>query len=87
MMRREIDELDFPPLDEFIEMVIDSGAKVYGFKMSMDMMKLTAEDLVDGVEVLGAMGMLELPMVHMCYSSNYLQHLRGSWRLFRRFPE
>ncbi len=59
MMRREIDKLDFPPVDEFIQMVIDSGAKVYGCKMSMDMMKLTAEDLVEGSEVLGAMEMLE----------------------------
>jgi predicted peroxiredoxin len=60
MMRREIDKLDFPPVDEFVEMIVDSGAKVYGCKMSMDMMKLTKEDLVDGAEVLGAMEMLEL---------------------------
>jgi peroxiredoxin family protein len=60
MMRREIDKLDFPPVDEFIEMIIDSGAKVYGCKMSMDMMKLTEDDLVEGSEVLGAMEMLEL---------------------------
>jgi peroxiredoxin family protein len=59
MMRKEIDKLDFPPVDEFIEIVIDSGARVYGCKMSMDMMKLTDEDLVDGAEVLGAMEMLD----------------------------
>jgi predicted peroxiredoxin len=40
--------------------VIDSGAKVFGCKMSMDMMNLTQEDLVDGAEVLGAMEMLDL---------------------------
>jgi len=60
MMRREIDALDFPPVDEFVEMVIDAGANLYGCKMSMDMMKLTADDLVDGAEVLGAMEFLEL---------------------------
>lgn len=60
MMRREIDKLDFPPVDEFMQIVIDSGARVYGCKMSMDMMNLTEEDLVDGAEVLGAMEMLEL---------------------------
>jgi peroxiredoxin family protein len=59
MMRQEIDKLDFPPVDEFIEMIVDSGAKVFGCKMSMDMMKLTADDLVDGAEVLGAMEMLD----------------------------
>jgi peroxiredoxin family protein len=60
MMRQEIDKLDFPPVGEFMQTIIDSGAKVYGCKMSMDMMKLTQEDLVDGAEVLGAMEMLEL---------------------------
>ena len=60
MMRREIDKLDFPPVPEFVEMVVDAGAKVYGCKMSMDMMKLTADDLVDGAEVLGAMEFMEL---------------------------
>ena len=52
MMRKEIDKLDFPPVDEFIELVIDSGARVFGCKMSMDMMKLTGDDLVDGMEML-----------------------------------
>ena len=60
MMRREIDKLDFPPVDEFMQIVIDSGAKVYGCKMSMDMMKLTQEDLIDGAQVLGAMEMLDM---------------------------
>ncbi|NPV57881.1 MAG: hypothetical protein HPY76_14595, partial [Anaerolineae bacterium] len=60
MMRREIDKLDFPPVGEFMEMIIDAGAKVYGCKMSMDMMKLTKADLVDGAEVLGAMEFMDL---------------------------
>jgi len=60
MMRREIDKLDFPPVGEFLEMVMDAGACVYGCKMSIDMMKLTKEDLVDGAEILGAMEFLEI---------------------------
>lgn len=60
MMRKEIDKLGFPPVGEFIEMIMDAGAKVYGCKMSMDMMKLVKEDLVDGAEVLGAMEFIEL---------------------------
>ncbi len=60
MMRREIDKLDFPPVDEFVQIVVDAGAHVYGCKMSMDMMKLTADDLVDGAEVLGAMEFMEI---------------------------
>lgn len=60
MMRREIDKLGFPPVGEFMEMIIDSGANVYGCKMSMDMMNLTAEDLIDGAQVLGAMEFIEM---------------------------
>jgi peroxiredoxin family protein len=60
MMRKEIDKLDFPPIGEFVEMIMDAGTCVYGCKMSMDMMKLTKDDLVDGAEVLGAMEFLEV---------------------------
>ena len=60
MMNREIEKLDFPPVPEFLEMVMDAGANVYGCKMSMDMMKLTRDDLVEGAEVLGAMEFMDL---------------------------
>ena len=60
MMNKEIEKLDFPPVDEFVEMIVDTGACVYGCKMSMDMMKLTKDDLVEGAEVLGAMEFLEV---------------------------
>jgi peroxiredoxin family protein len=60
MMRKEIDKLDFPPVGEFVELLVDSGACVYGCKMSMDMMKLTKDDLVEGADVLGAMEFLEI---------------------------
>lgn len=60
MMKREIEKLDFPDVPEFIEMLVDAGANLYGCKMSMDMMKLTKEDLVEGAEVLGAMEFMEL---------------------------
>jgi peroxiredoxin family protein len=60
MMRKEIDKLGFPPVGEFMEMIVDSGANVYGCKMSMDMMKLTKADLIDGAEVLGAMEFMEI---------------------------
>jgi peroxiredoxin family protein len=60
MMRREIAKLDFPPIPEFVEMVADAGTRLYGCKMSMDMMKLTKADLVEPAEVLGAMEFLEI---------------------------
>ncbi|NOZ07070.1 MAG: hypothetical protein GXP41_12085 [Chloroflexi bacterium] len=61
MMKKEIEKLDFPPVDEFLEMISDAGGKMYGCKMSMDMMKLTKDDLFDGVDgVIGAMEFMEM---------------------------
>lgn len=60
MMNREIAKLDFPPVPEFVQLVMDAGTCLYGCKMSMDMMKLTKDDLVDGADVLGAMEFLEI---------------------------
>ncbi len=60
MMQKQIEKLDFPPVSEFIEILMDSGAHIYACKMAMDMMGLTQEDVVDGAEVLGAMEFLEI---------------------------
>ena len=61
MMRKEIEALDFPPVDEFLEMIHDAGGKMYGCRMAMDMMKLEKEDLFDGIDdVIGAMEFMEM---------------------------
>ncbi len=61
MMKKEIAKLDFPPVREFLQMIVDAGGHLYGCKMSMDMMKLSKEDLFPGVErVLGAMEFMEI---------------------------
>ena len=60
MMNLEIKKLDFPPIPEFMEMIVDAGAHIYGCKMSMDMMNLTEDDLIDGAVVLGAMEFMDI---------------------------
>jgi len=61
MMKKEIAKLDFPPIDEFLQMISDAGAEMYGCKMSMDMMKLSKDDLCDAVDdVVGAMEFMEM---------------------------
>jgi peroxiredoxin family protein len=60
MMRREIKKLGFPRIPEFVQLVMDAGANLYGCKMSMDMMKLTKDDLIEGATVLGAMEFMDL---------------------------
>lgn len=61
MMKKEIEKLQFPDIEEFLEMITDAGGKLYGCKMSMDMMKLDKDDLYEGVEaVVGAMEFMEM---------------------------
>ena len=50
LMKKEMEELDVPPVREFLEMISDSGGKVFACKLAMDMFKLTKEDLWEGVE-------------------------------------
>ncbi len=61
MMKKEIAQLDFPPVREYLQMIVDAGGELYGCKLSMDMMNLTKEDLFEGVtDVVGAMEFMEM---------------------------
>ena len=49
LMRKKIAGVDAPPVREYVQMLVDGGAKLYACKMSVDMMGLKKEDFVDGV--------------------------------------
>jgi len=49
MMRSQMDKLDIPPVDEFLEMITAGGGEIYACKLAMDMFKLTKDDLWDEV--------------------------------------
>jgi peroxiredoxin family protein len=49
-MKNEMEKLDIPEVDEFMEMISDSGGHIYACKLAMDMFKLKKDDLVDSVE-------------------------------------
>ncbi len=49
-LERKMDELDIPPIPEFIEMIADTGAGLYGCQASCDLFGLTTEDLIDQVK-------------------------------------
>lgn len=51
MMRKKIDGAGIPPLDELMDMARLEGVKFVACKMTMDMMGLTKDDLIEGVEV------------------------------------
>jgi peroxiredoxin family protein len=50
LMKSKMKKLDVPPVREYIQMMMDAGAKFYPCKMSVDMFQLKQEDFIDGVE-------------------------------------
>jgi peroxiredoxin family protein len=48
MMKSQMDKLDIPPVDEFLEMITAGGGEVYACKLAMDMFKLEEKDLWEG---------------------------------------
>ncbi len=49
-LERKMEKLDIPELPEFIEMISDTGAGLYGCQASVDLFGLTKDDLVDQVK-------------------------------------
>jgi peroxiredoxin family protein len=56
MMKRQMEKIDIPPIPEFIELVGDSGARLYACKATVDMFDLTMEDFVPQVEEIISVG-------------------------------
>ncbi|WP_153633008.1 DsrE/DsrF/DrsH-like family protein [Prolixibacter sp. SD074] len=50
MMRKGMDDLDMPPVDEFLEMITAGGGEVFACKLAVDMFKLKKEDLSEEVK-------------------------------------
>ena len=56
MMARQMEKLDIPPVREFVELLSDSGARLYACKASVDMFGLTMDEFVpqvDGILTVG----------------------------------
>jgi peroxiredoxin family protein len=50
MMSRQMDKIDIPPVREFIEMISDSGGKLYACQATVDMYGLGMDDFVPQVD-------------------------------------
>ena len=50
MMKKEMEKLDMPPVGEFLEILSDSGCKLWACKLAVDMFHLKKEDLIDEIE-------------------------------------
>ena len=68
LMKKKM-ELEVPPVREYMQMLVDAGAKLYGCKMTCDMMDLTKEDFVDGViDIVTASDFMICPKAPRSYS-------------------
>ena len=56
MMKSQMEALDVPPVDEFIEMIVAGGGELYACKLAFDMFKLKEEDLDDNVSAVITVG-------------------------------
>ncbi len=56
MMQRQMEKIDIPPIPEFIELVADSGVRLYACKATVDMFGLTMADFVPQVEGIISVG-------------------------------
>ena len=54
MMKKQIEEANIPEVEELLEIAQLEGIRLVACRMTMDMMKLTEEDLREGVEVMNA---------------------------------
>ncbi len=52
MMKKEMEKLDIPPVDEFIEMIHDAGANIYACLATVEMFHLKKEDFCDEVDAI-----------------------------------
>ena len=58
---RKMAKLDIPPIPEFIEMIADTGAGIYGCQASCDLFGLTKDDLIEQVKDIITVGEFYAP--------------------------
>jgi len=61
MMNKSLEELEIPPVPEFLELLKASGAKLWACRLSADMNHVDESDLFDGVDgIINASDFIEL---------------------------
>lgn len=55
-MASAMEKLDIPPIPEFVEMIADSGAPLYGCKATVDMFGLSKDDFIPQVDSIITVG-------------------------------
>ena len=50
MMKKEMEDLDIPPVGEFLEILSASGTKIWACKLAMDMFHVKESDMIDDLD-------------------------------------
>jgi len=50
MMKKEMEKLDMPPVDEFLEILSASGVKLWACKLAVEMFHLKEKDLIEDID-------------------------------------
>lgn len=50
MMKSDMEKLDIPPVDEFLDILSASGSKLWACKLAMDMFKIKEDDMIDDLD-------------------------------------
>ncbi len=58
MMKSQMNALDVPPVDEFLDMIVAGGGEIFACKMAADMFKLEMKDLSEHVKDIITVGQL-----------------------------
>ena len=56
MMKKQMDDLDIPPVDEFLDMITAGGGEIYACKLAAEMFKLDMEDFNENVKAIITVG-------------------------------
>ena len=56
MMKKQMDDLDIPPVGEFMDMITAGGGEIYACKLAAEMFKLEMEDLNENVKAIITVG-------------------------------
>ena len=61
MLKEQLDDMDIPPVRDFLDQIVAAGAHLWGCRMSADMNKLDMDDLYEGVEdIINASDFIEM---------------------------
>jgi peroxiredoxin family protein len=50
MMKKQIADLGVPEVPDFLDQIVAAGGHLWACRMSVDMMKVSPDDMYDGVE-------------------------------------